>query len=257
MEPALLKNSAHFFHMTHSPYFERLARRAFSLIEMLVVIAIIAMIMASATPALMRTMQATRLATTGDSIMGAITEAKQLAYAQNVPVELRFFKYPDQDFPGSTVQLFRSYQMFKIVTLTQGVGANAQVSESVVPVGTLSKLSDGVVIAAGQDLSPLLNGQNGQSLDDVKTNAAGGVGYSGVAGAKYNAIRFMPDGSCRRVNAQQGGFSQLDYGTLPFSFLTVTYDSGADITTGNLPKNFYTIQIDPYTGKARNYRPGF
>lgn len=243
--------------MTHSPFFERQARRAFSLIEMLVVIAIIAMIMASATPALMRTMQATRLATTGDSIMGAITEAKQLAYAQNVPVELRFFKHPDQDFPGSTVQLFRSYQMFKIVTQSQGVGASAQVSESVVPVGTLYKLSDGIIIASGQDLSPVLNGLDGQSLDDVKPNAGGGPGYSGVANAKYNAIRFMPDGSCRRVNAQQGGFSQLDYGTLPLSFFTIAYDSGADVTAGNLGKNFYTIQIDPYTGKARNYRPGF
>lgn len=244
--------------MTHFPYFERQARRAFSLIEMLVVIALVAMIMAASTPALMRTMQATRLATTGDSIMGAITEAKQLAYAQNVPVEMRFFKYPDQDFTGSTVQLFRSYQLFKIVNLVQGVGANAVTQESVVPVGTLVKLSEGVIIAAGQDLSPLLNGQNGQSLDDIKANASGGVGYSGVASAKYNAIRFMPDGSCRKVSAQSDGFAQLDYGTLPTSFLTITYDSsGQDITTGNLPKNFYTIQVDPYTGKARNYRPGF
>ncbi|MDI1312760.1 MAG: Verru_Chthon cassette protein D [Prosthecobacter sp.] len=213
--------------------------------------------MASATPALMRTMQATRLSSTGDSIMGALTEAKQLAYAQNVPVELRFFKYPDPDFPGSSVQLFRSYQSFKIVTLTDGTGANAQTKESVVPVGTLSKLSDGIIIAADQELSPLLNGQSGQALDDVKTSSSGGAGYSGVANAKYNAIRFMPDGSCRKVSAQNDGFSQLDYGTLPTSFLTITYNNGQEITTGNLPKNFYTIQIDPFTGKARNYRPGF
>ncbi len=243
--------------MTHFPYPERQARRAFSLIEMLVVIAIIAMIMATATPALMRTMQATRLSSTGDSLMGAFTEAKQLSYAQNVPVELRFFKYPDQDFPTSAVQLYRSYQMFKIVTLTVGTGVSAQTQESVVPVGTLSKLSDGIIIAADQALSPLLNGQNGQSLDDVKSNSSGGVGYSGVTNAKYNAIRFMPDGSCRKVSAQQSGFSQLDYGTLPTSFLTLTYNSGQEVTTGNLPKNFYTIQVDPYTGKARNYRPGF
>lgn len=244
--------------MTHFPHSERQARKAFSLIEMLVVIAIVAMILATTTPALMRTMQATRLATTGDSLMGAIAEAKQLAYAQNVPVELRFFKYADPDFPGSNVLLFRSYQMFKILTVTQGTGANAQTLESVVPVGALSKLSDGVIIAAGLDLSPLLNGQNGTSLDDVKTNGGSGTaGYSGVSGAKYNALRFMPDGSCRKVNAQQNGFSQLDYGTLPTSFFTVTYDNGQEITTANLPKNFYTIQVDPFTGKARNYRPGF
>ena len=244
--------------MTYFPHSERQSRRAFSLIEMLVVVAIIAMIMAGTAPALIRTMQATRLATTGDSIMGAFTEAKQLAYAQNVPVELRFFKYPDQDFPGSTVMLFRSYQTFKIVTVTEGQGPGATTKESVVPVGTLSKLSDGIIIAADAALSPLLVGPGGMSLDDVKASGQGGqAGYSGVSGAKYNAIRFMPDGSCRKVSAQAAGFSQLDYGTLPTSFLTVTYNNGEEITTGNLPKNFYTIQIDPFTGKVRNYRPGF
>lgn len=223
--------------------------------EMLIVVTIIVLIMAAASPALMRTMQSSRLASAGDSLYGAITEAKQLAYAQNVPVELRFFKYGDPDFPNSTVLLFRSYQMFKIVTTTQGAGAAAQ--ESMVPANNLSKLPEGIIIAAGVDLSPLLNGQSGQSLDDVKPNSKGGEGYSGVSGAKYNAVRFMPDGSCRKVSAQQNGFSQLDYGTLPVSFFTITYDSAKDVSTDNLPKNFYTIQIDPFTGKARNYRPGF
>lgn len=188
--------------------------------------------------------------------MGAVAEAKQLAYAQNVPVELRFFKYADQDFTGSTLQLFRSYQVFKIVTVTQGAGASAVSKESVVPVGNLTKLSDGIIIAADTALSPMLNGQNGTSLDDTKSSGGNGPGYSGVSGAKYNAIRFMPDGSCRRVNAQTGGYSQLDYGTLPTSFFTITYDNGQPVTVGNLPKNFYTIQVDPFTGKARNYRPG-
>ena len=243
--------------MKHFPCSERPTRRAFTLIEMLVVVTIIVLMMAIATPSLMRTMQATRLASTGDSLFGTLTEAKQLAFAQNVPVELRFFKHSDQDSPGSSVDLFRSYQLFKIVITTKGVGAAATFTESVVPVGSLSKLSDGVVICTDKELSPYLNSLTGTSFDDVKPNSSGGVGYSGVTGAKYNAIRFMPDGSCRRIGAVQNGFAQMDYGTLSTSFFTLTYNTGQEVTTSTLPKNFYTIQIDPYNGKVRNYRPGF
>jgi prepilin-type N-terminal cleavage/methylation domain-containing protein len=45
--------------------------QAFTLIEMLVVVTIIVLLLAFSTPALMRTMQSSRLASVGDSLMGA------------------------------------------------------------------------------------------------------------------------------------------------------------------------------------------
>ena len=228
--------------------------RAFTLIEMLVVVTIIVLLLAFSTPALMRTMQASRLASTGDSLMGTISEAQQMAYAQNVPVELRFFRY-NGDF-GDNSQ-FRAYQLFKVVVATQGTGAAAQTKESIAPVGNLVKLSEGTIIATDSLLSP---GISGNGLEDVKDGDVK-PGYSGVDGATYNAIRFMPDGSCRKVGATttQSGvtLAGLTFQTLPQSFLTVTYDIGVAVTEENLPKNFYTIQIDPFTGKARSYKPGF
>lgn len=229
-------------------------RKAFTLIEMLVVVTIIVLLMAFSTPALMRTMQASRLSSTGDSLMGAISEAQQLAFSQNVPVELRFFSYAG-DF-GNT-SLFRAYQIFKIVMATTGVGGAAQSKESVVPVGNLVKMSEGIVIASHAALSPSLSGQQAKDTKD------GGVtpGYSGVTDATYSAIRFMPDGTCRKVGASTANngitLASLVFQTLPESFLTITYDGGFEITDQNLPKNFYTIQIDPFTGKARSYKPGF
>lgn len=228
--------------------------QAFTLIEMLVVVTIIVLLLAFSTPALMRTMQSSRLASTGDSLMGAISEAQQLAFAQNVPVELRFFNYNGE---FSDNPQFRAYQLFKIVVATQGTGASAQTKESIVPAGNLIKLSEGVIIASDSLLSP---GISGNGLDDVKDGDVK-PGYSGVAQATYNAIRFMPDGSCRKVGATttQSGvtLAGLTFLTLPQSFVTITYDIGTKVTEENLPKNFYTIQIDPFTGKARSYKPGF
>ena len=228
--------------------------RAFTLIEMLVVVTIIVLLLAFSTPALMRTMQASRLASTGDSLMGTISEAQQMAYAQNVPVELRFFRY-NGDF-GDNSQ-FRAYQLFKVVVATQGTGASAQTKESIVPVGNLVKLSEGTIIVTDSVLSP---GISGNGLEDVKDGDVK-PGYSGVAGATYNAIRFMPDGSCRKVGATKTQsnvtLASLTFQTLPQSFLTITYDIGADVKEENLPKNFYSIQVDPFTGKARSYKPGF
>lgn len=228
--------------------------QAFTLIEMLVVVTIIVLLLAFSTPALMRTMQSSRLASTGDSLMGAISEAQQLAFAQNVPVEIRFFSY-NGDFSDNPQ--FRAYQLFKIVVATQGTGVAAQSKESTVPAGNLIKLSEGIIIASDTLLSP---GISGNGVDDVKDGDVK-PGYSGVAQATYNAIRFMPDGSCRKVGATvtQGGvtLAGLTFQTLPQSFVTVTYDIGAKVTEENLPKNFYTIQIDPFTGKARSYKPGF
>jgi uncharacterized protein (TIGR02596 family) len=230
-------------------------QQAFTLIEMLVVITIIVLLMAFATPALMRTMQASRLSSTGDTLLGVISEAQQLAFAQNVPVELRFFSYSG-DFQGDP-SLFRAYQLFKVVMVSEGTGAGAAVSESLVPAGNLAKLSEGIVIASSEELSEALSGDQ---LPDVKDGGAT-PGYAGVEGANYSAIRFMPDGTCRKVGAttSSNNVSQatLTFQTLLESFFTVTYDIGAEINLGNLPKNFYTIQIDPFTGKARSYKPGF
>lgn len=226
-------------------------RRAFTLLEMLVVVTIIVLLLAFSTPALMRTLQASRLASVGDTLMGSISEAQQMASAQNVPVELRFFSYANPEFTGGK-PLFRSYQLFKITLTNDTAGGTAVVKETLVPIGNLVRLPDGIIIATASELSGALSGDG---LPDTKDGET--PGYSGVDSATYKALRFMTDGSCRAVGASTNGFSMLEYKTLPTSFFTITYDSGQDITLSSLPKNFYTIQIDPFTGKARNYRPGF
>lgn len=223
--------------------------RAFSLIEMLVVVTIIVLLLAFSAPALSRTLMASKLASAGESLFGAISEAQQIAYASNVPVELRFFKVPDT---FGTNPAYRSYQIFKIVQVTEGSGAAATVKESLEAAGNLVNMPENVIIVPDDTLSPALSGDG---LPDTKEGAS--VGYSGVKTAVYNAWRFMPDGSCRKVGKSSGGFATLEFQKLTESFITITIESGQAITSQNLPKNFFTIQVDPFTGKARSYKPGF
>jgi uncharacterized protein (TIGR02596 family) len=228
--------------------FLRRASRAFTLVETLVVVSIIVLILALSTPALTRVIMSSKLTSAGEAVFGAISQAQQAAYAGNVPVELRFFKVPDS-FGGNPA--YRSYQIFKIIQIPDASSA-AGVKESLEAVGTLIRLPESIFIVPDDTLSPALAG-NG--LPDVKDGAS--IGYSGVTSAVYNAWRFMPDGSCRKVGTSTGGFATLEYQTLTQSFITIAADSGSVITPDNLPKNFFTIQVDPFTSKARSYKPGF
>ena len=230
-------------------------RGGFTLIELLVVVTIIVLVMALATPALTRTLQAGKLTSAGDSLLGIISQAQQNANTYDLPVELRFFKFSTElDLPGVR-QDFRAYMMFKVTTGALTTGST--LTETFVPMGSLMRLPESITLVADPDLSPLLPAANSQK--DTKNGSS--PGYAGVSGATYNAIRFMPDGTFRLPGAATGGTSGLT--TINFaqditnSHFTLASDAGASITKANLPKNFYTIQIDPFSGKARNYRPGF
>jgi uncharacterized protein (TIGR02596 family) len=230
-------------------------RRGFSLIEMLVVVAIVVMLLALATPALTRTLQSSRLSAAGEAMIGSISEAQQTALTANTPVDIRFFSFMED---VDQAPMYHSYQLFKITQSTQGSGGNATVVEKVVPVGNLIRLPEGVIIPTDSTLSGAFSSSSGGAstgIQDTKENSQ--VGYSGVNGATYNAIRFMPDGTCRTVGATTNGMATLFFQTLPQNFFTMTYGSGPAVTLANLPKNFFTIQIDPYTGKPRSYKPGF
>ena len=211
----------------------------FTLIELLTVVAIITILLVATVPSMLGAMNSTRIGSAGSTLMGMLSQAQQLSSSQNVPVEVRFYRYPT--LMDATPQI-RAYQLFKISSSPVGVA-----TETTVGLGVPTKIPDSLVIANDPGLSPCLAGGDIPDTDN----------FSGVAGAVYTAIRFMPDGSCRRVGATAGAIASLTYQTLPESFMTIVEYKGVDVTAGTLPPDFYTVQIDPFTGKARNYRPGF
>jgi len=229
----------------------KLHRQAFTLVETLVVVSIIVLILALTGPTLLGTMQANKLTSAGSSLVGFLSEAQQLSSTLNAPVEVRFFRYqvsPDQ------FEAYRSYQMFKVTTPPVNPNVPWNFEELFEPIGQVFRLPEGIIIPRESSLSPVLDSQG---FDDTTKNKPNG--YSGVKGAKYVALRFMTDGTCRIVSTQASGASTLgalSFTSLNQSYFTLAGNIGREITVANLPKNFFTIQIDPMNGKTRSYRPG-
>jgi uncharacterized protein (TIGR02596 family) len=221
----------------------RLQSHGFTLIEMLVVIGIVALLLVVAAPAMFKGVQATKLSGAGERLLGALSEAQQMASSRNHPVEMRFYKYNGL-FPDSVA--FRGYQLFRIST---NAGSNAEVATKI---SECAKLPDGIMISTAANLSPILSGAG---IAD-SPNAAG-MTNSGVIGATYIAIRFMTDGTCRKVGTSNQGLATLTIPPPPDFFMTIVEDDGKAYSGTAVPKNFFTIQTDPWTGKSRSYRPGF
>src|SRR6186713_1620601 len=181
------------------PSSNTVAKRAFTLIELLVVITVISLLLAFSAPALFNGLQASRLSGAGERMLSSLSEAQQTAFSQNCTVEIRIYAYPGM--LGSATA-FRSYRLFKVAVPPGGL------QEAVTSLGSIYNLPDGVIISADGSLSPSL------SQNTVEDSA----GDSGVVGARYAAIRFLPDSTCRKVSGGTGGLATLTFLDLRESF---------------------------------------
>lgn len=222
---------------------------AFTLVEMLTVVGIIALLIALAAPALIDVVRSTRLNSAGDGLVNRISLAQQSAVALSSEVELRFYRYVDStaDKPGDNS--FYAYQVVQSL-----------------PDGVQKALSDpyyldsGIIISSQEELSPLLKtqvpqiqNQTGQYLFTPPGNIEGGDVY-------YAALRFYPDGSMRVLSSTANADS--DVNEMARAYTIPNYDQSfmiivesRDSANSQAPDNYYCVQIDSYTGRTRVYRP--
>jgi uncharacterized protein (TIGR02596 family) len=223
-------------------------KSGFTLVEMITVIGIIALLVALVTPALVDVIRSTRLGSAGDSLVNRISLAQQSAVSLNTEVELRFYKYIDEnsDRPSDT-----AYYAYQVVSTPPSGEAQ--------PISDVYYLESGVILSSLQSLSPLLTASVQQ-----RPNASGNFLFTPTTkgiqpdAVTYAALRFYTDGSCRVLSENDAGTTAAESATaftippLTESFLTVIESRDAE---AGLPKNFYCVQIDTYTGKTRVYRP--
>ncbi len=207
---------------------------AFTLIELIIVITIMGIMMAFTVPAIQSGLQANKLTQAADLLRSQLAFAQQTAMKENAPIQVRFFSYSDPSVGGDRDH-FRAYQFFRRKAFnrssTNAGSSNVNV-ESMEPISPLRKLPPPVVMASSERLSTLCGLQ--KSLGEVPYKR------NNPLNAQFTSFDFIPSGATNLGAAQQW------YVTL----LNDKDDRGA-----NMPDNFATVQVDPFTGAVRVLRP--
>lgn len=196
---------------------ESMKKNAFSLLELLVVMAIIALMAAFAMPAITSMMAGSNLNRGGQLFADEFSFARQTALTKNRSVEVRFIQIPD----SLGVLKYRAVQLW----LADEAGNRA-------PLGKLKILPDGIVPV--ESLSPLIFGGGAM--------VSGEVDLAGRGSHSFKAFHFRPSGG---TDIPSNGLA-----TAP-GYLTLKNETAQE----SPPANFYTIQINPITGKATIFRP--
>ena len=183
---------------------------------------------------------------------------RQLAVANNYIVEVRFYKYIDPGIPGDTGH-YRAMQAFKVVQLPGTISYTktpitrpVRIPPSIIidsgsggtVTSTVSRLTKVLVLGTG------ITNQGTQSSGVQTPSSASGDPTIFNVGMTYTyaAFQINPDGSTNLpVTAANGPW---------IYFMTLhQLSSGDGLITTSLPKNYYTIQIDPANGHLYTYRP--
>lgn len=192
---------------------------AFSLIELLLVIAILALLVTATVPALSSILTGSNLNRGGQLVADQITLARQEAVTKNREMQVRFFTLNSVTSAGPS-----GIQLWRIDEGTNGPTTN--------PITRMMRLPEGTVINPNASVSPLLSPSTGNISGTTNVPSYGTVPYTGF-----------------RIRAN--GMMDLAIGKNNF----ITVQKAEPAPTGATPDNYYTLQVDLITGKVISYRP--
>jgi uncharacterized protein (TIGR02596 family) len=226
-------------------------KRAFSLVELLVVVAVIGIVATFAVPAVQGMLKGSSLTSAASAMVDQMSLARQHALSKNRIVEMRFYRFADPEMPGEKVQdpstgHFRGLQFFEMAE-----------SGILVPASKMAMFPDTIIMNPSETLSNYLGEDAATRLvtmssvdPKVDPELPRGVRHK----YEYMAFRFFPDGTTSLSptgtpgRPSQGGRW----------FVTVHAISDLGRTNGNTqpPPNFFTWMIDPVAGSSKILRPG-
>lgn len=197
--------------------------RGFSLVELLIVVAMVAILSVLTITALGSSMRATRLTQGTQQVLDQFHLARQFALTRNRTVETRFYQFTNESDRG-----WQAMQNFEL-----------KEDGTVEPLGRMVRLPEGVLLGASAELSPLLVANRAKiwtATDPQISLPTVGTAYA------TRKLRFHPDGS---TDLPVGGNHW---------FVTLHSDEKNETLTA-LPPNFSLIQVNPWTGRPQLYRP--
>ena len=211
--------------------------RAFSLLELVVVIAIIGMIAAFVVPAFSSLVNGPTMNQASAMLANELNSARQYAMTKNRSVEVRFLRYLDPEVPGEgpgskIPPQFRAIQLLEVLE-----------GGTPVPLGKVEPLPQSTILCAGER-SSVLDPASASSQMARTPNAATDIGLPRGIDRNYDFVsfRYLPDGSTT-LAANHNWFVTV----------LAAKDQG---TEAKLPSNFFILQIDPVSGTTRGFRPG-
>jgi uncharacterized protein (TIGR02596 family) len=221
----------------------RSRRTAFSLIELLVVCAIIGVIIGFTIPAATTMMRGSQLTQGSQALADQLSLARQMALTRNRPVEVRFYKFADPETPGEDAReqstwRYRAFQAFEVLD-----------NGAILPLGKIQMLPTTVVMNEGKLsslLDPNVRGEPHQPTEkDPEIPRISTKDVSKTESYVYQTLRFKQDGS---TDLPSAGNAQW--------FITLHGINEVIATESSKPPaNFFTLQIDPVSGAARSFRP--
>jgi uncharacterized protein (TIGR02596 family) len=214
-------------------------RRAFTLVEILIVLAIIAMLLFFTVPGLKDVLRGSKLVTAADQLASDIGIARQTAIKEGTPVEVRFYKYRNPD--AKNQERFSAYQCFR---LRQDLNSPSDYTKDRIAVPVFEKVKfipQGVVLAEVAEWSPILTDEK---MHNDRERVRGLIPGEKDTEAQYYSFTINPEGETNfdRTGAKQWYISlvtEKDYYNAP----------------AIKPDNFIVLQIDPFTSNVRRYQP--
>jgi uncharacterized protein (TIGR02596 family) len=209
---------------------DRFKTAGFTILELLVVMAILVILASLMSPSISYILQGSNVSVSGELCLGALKLARQTALARNHQVEVRFYQYADADQAevGLANGHYRGIQLFEIND-----------SGTAIPRTKLQKLSLGVIIDSNSTLSSILTLKNASATNALPT-----------VGTNYNcaSFRFRADGS---TGLTMTAPSPPGTWCLTLHTLKVPGVDGLN----SPPPNYITFQIDPLSGSVMTFRP--
>ncbi len=210
-------------------------RAGFTLLELLVVCAIMGGLLVFAVPAVGPLLMASKINKSASLVNDELNYAHQLALAQNMDVEVRFYQLPSKS--GGSDLRYRALRLF--------AATNDSLSKRAL--SAVKYFPDSIIMTTAKDssgnlLSTLLDVGNGSRIGLV----SGIENLPSAQATPYVSFMFRSTGgtTLSPVDPPLGNW-----------YVTICADHGLVIAGAGIPANYCTVQIEPVTGRARSYRP--